>query len=359
MTITSLRINNFRNLSSVDLAAFAPGLNVICGNNGSGKTSFLEAIHYLSMGRSFRSTAANQLIRHEMNEFSLFSQVLSGSPHPFPIGISRQRKGLTQLRIAEQNVSSMAELAAYLPVRVINSQSHHLLDSGPVFRRKFLDWGLFYQSEHFLACYRDFAHVLKQRNAILRKRGTKKELEVWTKAFIQHAVILDKLRNDYVAALAPHLKAVFHELLGFSLDLAYLPGWESDMDLTALFDQYYPDESKWGYTLLGPHRADLTIRCNGLSVKHFLSRGQQKLLICAMIAAQGKLLNQQTKRSIIYLIDDLPAELDLLSREKLINLLSFQQNQAFITAIDHESICDFLTVDRKVFHVEHGRVVER
>jgi DNA replication and repair protein RecF len=104
----------------------------------------------------------------------------------------------------------------------------------------------------------------------------------------------------------------------------------------------------------------LEIKINGIPVKHFLSRGQQKLLICAMIIAQGKLLAMHANKSLIYLVDDLPAELDLLSRQKLISLLSRQQTQIFITAIESSTICSLAEnspdVLVKVFHVEHGKI---
>jgi DNA replication and repair protein RecF len=119
---------------------------------------------------------------------------------------------------------------------------------------------------------------------------------------------------------------------------------------------------RFGYTQLGPHRADFDIAIEGTPVKHFLSRGQQKLLICAMIIAQGQLLETHVNKGLIYLVDDLPAELDLISKQKLIALLARQQTQIFITTIESTSICDFFDekseVPMKVFHVEHGNIVE-
>jgi DNA replication and repair protein RecF len=117
------------------------------------------------------------------------------------------------------------------------------------------------------------------------------------------------------------------------------------------------------HTLYGPHRADLSITIKGVPVKHFLSRGQQKLLICAMMIAQGKLLQQHANKGLIYLVDDLPAELDLPSRQKLVSLLCRQQTQVFITTIEYESIYELVNhhpdVSMKVFHVEHGNVCSR
>ncbi len=105
----------------------------------------------------------------------------------------------------------------------------------------------------------------------------------------------------------------------------------------------------------------LIYHIDGISVKHFLSRGQQKLLICAMILAQGMLLTRHVNKGLIYLVDDLPSELDFYSKQKLISLLSRQQTQIFITAIESQDICEFINdkpnISMKVFHVEHGNVV--
>jgi DNA replication and repair protein RecF len=115
-----------------------------------------------------------------------------------------------------------------------------------------------------------------------------------------------------------------------------------------------------GYTLYGPHRADFDLLKGTLSVRHFLSRGQQKLLICAMMVAQGMLLTNQGKKAPIYLIDDLPAELDAHNRKRLLSLFASQHAaQFFITAVEREIVyqgVDLSKVSTKVFHVKHGQV---
>lgn len=364
MPLLSLRITDFRNLTAVDFAPVLSGLNIICGNNGCGKTSLLEAIYYLGLGRSFRSAAAGRLIRHHSEKFSVFSQLVSDSNRHIPVGVEREQSGSARWRMAEKNISSMTELAALLPIRLINSQSHNLFELGPVFRRKYLDWGLFYQNEGFLLCWRQFERVLKQRNAVLRDKKPKKELAGWTEELVKYGLELDTLRRDYLQSLTPLVVELTQELLVLPhLELHYQPGWNQEKDYSSVLSQSYPQELSCGHTLYGPHRADLDIRVDGIPVKHFLSRGQQKLLICAMILAQGMLLTKHANKGLIYLVDDLPAELDLQSKQKLISLLSRQPTQIFITAIESEAICGFindkLEVPMKVFHVEHGSVEQR
>lgn len=362
MAITSINIVNFRNIASAEMELCQQGFNIIHGQNGSGKTSLLEAIHYLGLGRSFRSSSASRLIRQNQSKFSLFAQFMSGADRNIPLGVEREISGATRARMDEKELGSMVELASFLPVRVINSHSHYLFESGPVFRRKFLDWGLFYQYDNFLPSWRQFVRVLRQRNTILREKRTIKELEGWTNELVRYGLELDHLRREYLCILMPIINELAGELLHLSnLQIIYKPGWDESADYPSALASSYRDEFRLGHTQFGPHRADLDILVDGVPVKHILSRGQQKLLICAIILAQGISLKRYANKAVIYLVDDLPSELDLQSRQKLMALFLKQQAQMFITAIEKEMVCDLITDPRakmKVFHVEQGRVNE-
>lgn len=363
MTITSLRINDFRNLTNAQLEPVQHGLNIIAGNNGSGKTSLLEAIYFLGHGKSFRSSLASRLIHHEAQKFSVFTKILTKLMRIVPIGIEREHTGSSRLRVDEQDTTSMIELASYLPIRIINTQSHQLLEGGPIFRRKYLDWGLFYHNSEFMMAWRHYERALKQRNAILKERRGKNELEIWTHELVKYGRLLDKMRFDYIAELMPQIQYLTNQLLPqISVTIEYQSGWTSGQDFLTVLQDSIIDDFRAGYTQAGPHRADFDLISDGLSLRHVLSRGQQKLLICAMILAQGKLLISQDKQGLIYLVDDLPSELDLVSRQKLVSLLAQQKSQIFITAIEKESICDLIAdksdVPMKVFHVEHGKINE-
>ena len=287
---------------------------------------------------------SSRLIRHESDKFSLFAQILTDNERHIPIGVERDFSGMLRLRVAEQDISSITELAAFLPTRVINSHSHNIFESGPIYRRKYLDWGLFYQFDNFFSVWRLFERALKQRNAALRNSRPKRELDVWTEELVKHGVALDSLRREYVQLLTPMIVEIAEILLNISnFDVKYLSGWDENSDYFAVLADSFQDELRSGYTQNGPHRADLDVCIDNVPVKHILSRGQQKLLICAMILAQGMLLEQHANKGLIYLIDDLPSELDLQSKQKLISLLAKQKTQVFITSIESESICDLVS----------------
>ncbi|OGT41414.1 MAG: hypothetical protein A3F42_01985 [Gammaproteobacteria bacterium RIFCSPHIGHO2_12_FULL_37_34] len=362
MSITSLSITNFRNLVAVNLTLHPDGVHVFYGNNGSGKTSLLEAIYYLGMGRSFRSNIASHVIRHLTDKFSIFARLLDKTKNNVSIGLEKSLNGLLRMRMAEKELANTTELANQLPIRMIHSQSHQLFEGSPLFRRKYLDWGLFYHFTEFFMVWRNYEQALKQRNKALRDKCSKQELETWTNELIKYGLTLDQLRRDYLKLLLPILIPLIRELFILDgLEITYRSGWAESQDYGSILRSSYQEDTHLGYTQFGPHRADLHIAFSNIPAKHFLSRGQQKLTICGMILAQGLLLNQELNKGLIYLIDDLPSELDIENRSKLIHFLLTQRAQTFITTIDRKNIwecIDGAAEITKVFHVEQGYILE-
>ena len=224
-----------------------------------------------------------------------------------PIGVERHQTGDIKMRIDGKDIHSIAELASVTPVQLIDSHCHHLLDAGPSFRRKYLDWGIFYLNNDFLHLWRQFERALKQRNAALHGQLSKKELDSWTHELIEHATQLDQLRRDYVEYLIPLLKEAIAELLTLdSLEIRYQSGWDESVSYQEILTRSFAKDAHLGHTQFGPHKADLKITIKGVPAKDILSRGQQKLFVCAMILARGALLKRHANKTPIYLVDDLP-----------------------------------------------------
>lgn len=360
MGLVHLDIIDFRNLASVKIEPLYHGFNFIYGHNGSGKTSLLEAIYYLSVGRSFRSSVSDRIIANAADKLSIFANIAGIKEQNIPVGLERQSNGDIKIRIHGDDIRSVAALAELTPVQLMDASCHHLLDSGPSFRRKYLDWGVFYSSNDFLRVWKQFERALKQRNAALRNRMLLKEIASWTHELVDHALFLDQLRRDYVAQLIPILEQTVSELLMIpGLEICYQPGWDQRTAYAEVLRQSIDKDLQLGYTHWGPHKADLSIAINGTPAKDILSRGQQKLFVCAMIIARGTVLKRHTNKRPIYLVDDLPSELDMISRSSLITLLTKQDAQIFITAVERKGWDQYLQHNPvKMFHVEHGKVVE-
>ena len=361
MSLTRVTVTAVRNLHAVTLSP-SPRINILHGANGSGKTSVLEAIHLLGLARSFRSLRLQPMIQYEQPACTVFGQVQLPDGGLCSLGVSRERDGDFQIRIDGQNARSAAQLAEALPLQLINPDSFRLLEGAPKIRRQFLDWGVFHVEPRFLGAWQRVQKALQQRNSWLRHgRIDLVELAAWSRELSLASGEIDTYRRDYLHALKPVFERTLAELLALpGLVLSYYRGWDKDRDLLDILSASLPRDQALGHTQAGPQRADLRLRIGGHNAAEILSRGQQKLVVCALRIAQGHLVNQAKCGRCIYLIDDLPSELDELHRNALCRLLEELQCQIFITCVDPHLLKDGWRTDTPVamFHVEHGRITQ-
>ncbi len=356
MSLTRLHIDSFRNITTAQLQ-LGDGLNLIYGHNGSGKTSILEAIYFLGMGRSFRSHLSQRVIQNQQGQLTLFAN-LELQQQQAKIGLRRFRSGETEVKINGDKVKRLSTLAETLPIQVITPESFSLLFEGPKPRRQFIDWGAFHTDKNFYMAWANVRRVLKHRNQMLKNETPYQQVQFWDKELVRYAEIVTQIRKQYVSSLNGLLKGIIEEFLPqIDVKVSFTRGWDSKTDYQTLLENQYPRDLAAGHTASGPHKADLRLRVGTLPVQDVLSRGQLKLLVCALRIAQGKLLKQQIDKNSIYLVDDLPSELDARHRKLLLQQLSDTGAQVFVTAIEPAAIMDSLnTPPVKVFHVEHGCV---
>lgn len=355
MNLLSLKITQLRNITQQSYT-FSPQFNLFYGLNGSGKTSVLEAIYLLGLGRSFRSRDFNRVIQREADFLSVFGEVSDDKEFVTPVGIERYREGDLKIRIAGENAKSSAELAHNLPLKLINTDSYQLLTQGPQIRRQFLDWGLFHVEQRYLELWRSVQRLLKQRNMLLKSQPRYSELEVWDQQLIIKSEEIDILRRAYLTEFKEVFPGVLGQLLEMDgINLGYSPGWDSKKDYRAVLEQNFSRDCMLGFTQSGCHRADVFIKAGRYPAADILSRGQQKLLVNALLLVQGMLLKSSAGKNCIYLIDDLPAELDGRHRANMAQLLAAMEAQVFVTGVEKSDLSTaFQPYSPKMFHVEHG-----
>ncbi len=356
MPISLLKINHFRNLSAVDLSP-GPRFNLFYGDNGSGKTSLLEAIYYLGLGKSFRTSTTGRIIQYDAECLSVFIQ-FNTEQKSIPVGIERYQDGSKKLRFDGENLASIAALAKRLPLQLISTDSYRYFSDGPKPRRQFLDWGVFHVEPDFLAVWQQFQQALKQRNACLKQRAAAAEVTAWNQAFIESAERIDGFRSQYIHQLQPILNEIMQKFLpAFNLKLRYMRGWNKEENLADLLSQQLQRDYQFGYSQSGPQRADCQLYCDNIPAQDALSQGQQKLAAYALHLAQGIHYHQTAQLSPIYLIDDMPSELDPEKRQLVTDLLTNLNAQTFITGITQEDLTALLNIDDMcLFHVEQGCV---
>jgi len=357
--LNQLILTNIRNLEALDLR-FGPQFNVFVGANGSGKTSLLEAIYLLGVGRSFRASSMRQIISFGKEQCLIRAKVGAQGENDQSgiwLAVERTLTGDCQYKIGGQLERSASELTKALPVQLIDVNSHLLLEGGPNNRRQFIDWGVFHVEHNFLQHWRLMRRALEQRNMALKQRQT--PVAAWDEAFVKYAMLVDLARNEYIQRFSKIFLSLLKDMLDLTtVELHYKRGWSQTQELhMALEDSRFVDMAH-GYTHRGPQRADLEINLGGKPAKEVLSRGQTKIFVCIMLLARAKLL--QNARSSVFLIDDLHAELDKNSCGLFIGAIKAMGCQVFITGIDGAPLLERLhDCAIRMFHVEHGMIREQ
>lgn len=359
MSYLTVSLSHFRNLVDQKLE-FSPKINIIDGKNGSGKSSLIESIYYLSVGKSFRSSKLDSIIEHSASSFTLFSVIEDDQRHQHKIGITREKNKTAIIKVDGEFVRSAVHLASLTPTLVIEPETFELLDGGPNNRRRYMDWGVFHVEHLFSDAWRRYTKSLKQRNTLLRRgRIDSALLAPWDSQMVDMADKIDNYRNNYIVSLVPVINDIL-KLLNqtMDVDISYYRGWDKKTDYKAVLEESVQRDIRSGYTHQGPHRADIRIKVGGRFADDVLSRGQKKILIFAMILAQGAFLNRISGRKSVYLIDDISAELDTEHRKNVCSYLEKLESQVILTAVDVDSVLPLFqkTTDLRMFHVEHGKV---
>ncbi len=356
MSVNALRVENVRNIAQVELT-LGPGINIFEGLNGSGKTSLLEAVHVLGTGKSFRTSNVARIIREGEPYCTVFATV-AHEGRSQSIGIQRGRESYT-IRVNGAVEKRIATLASALPVMAVTQSSSRLLDEGPQWRRKFMDWALFHVEQSFYPMWSDCTRLLRQRNALLETSKNQAELQVWDKSLVPRVEQITEARRKLLGELEPLVREYAKILLPSwvdTLDLHLKPGWPEQMSYAEALVSHRGKDLLIGHTEYGAHRADMIVRMNGKDVKDRLSRGQQKLLVFAFLLAQVRYLSDNARKDTVLLLDDAGAELDPEHAAQLLNLLAQRGTQLLITTATLKSFPTSIPATAKLFHVEHGAI---
>ena len=353
MPIKEFTATDFRCLAQIELAA-DPQYNLIYGANAAGKTSILEALGYLGRGRSFRGAPVNSLIRHGNSQFLLFGR-LAETGRASTVGVRNSKEGL-EVHVDGEGRGGAAALAEALPLQIIEPNVHNLVAGAPDERRRYLDWLAFHVEHGFLERWRRFRRALKQRNAALRTGAAAAAVRSWDVELAECAEAIDRGRRHALEVAELSLHEAGAELLGAEVRFEYRQGWGEGKSLLQALEAGVERDRQLGATQSGPHRADLKIVLDTHQARRLVSRGQQKLLACAMILAATETAQAALEKPLLLLLDDPAAELDADSLRRLMRRVTALGCQVIATSLDADA--PIFGASAKVFHVEHGKLTE-
>ena len=357
MQLLELRIKDLRCIQQAELQ-LAPGINLITGANGAGKTSIVEAIHLMGYGRSFRGRVRDGMIRSAASQCEVFIRWLENRPGERHAGLLHT--GNTwQAKLNGEHTNSLTELCAEIPIVTYEPGSHELIGGGAEHRRRYLDWGLFHVEPEFVQHWRRYARALKQRNSLLKSQVSPNLLEPWEREMAMSGEIISRHRALYLEQLDidfNHTVTQYLPELGRA-SLSFMFGWKrTELSLQDALILSRQRDMAVGNTSIGPHRADWRVDYQNLPNRETLSRGQEKLTALACVMAQAENYAQRKHEWPVVCMDDLASELDVQHQEQVLAHLSQSQAQVILTATETPIILAKQIALERRFHVKLGVV---
>ena len=363
MFITRHGCVNFRNISSLEIEP-ARGVNVICGDNGQGKTNLIESIFLLTGARSFRSGKDASLIKKDEAAAKINADFFCEDREQ-NISLTIGERG----RLASLNGGSeqkAAALAGKIRCVVFSPEHLSLVKGSPDKRRRFLDTALCQLSPAYLANLKQYTRLLAQRNSLIKDMrfisAAEDMLAIYDEKFVLLSDYITRQRRRFTSALRKTAQLKYERVSqgAEAMDIAYessMFGGEQDNVAAAvkMLGSSRGDEQKAGYSLFGPHRDDIIITLNGEDSRIFASQGQQRCIVLALKLAETELMNDASGERPVLLLDDVLSELDENRRDCLLE--GIEDTQAFITCCEPQSVLERCGERAEVFRMSGGALV--
>ncbi len=374
MHLQTLRLLNFRNHLDTT-CEFTPGINVLLGDNGQGKTNILEAISYLCLTKSFYEASDALVLRFEEDLFSVDGRMESGGGI-FDIRVaytdSQHEKVFT---INKRRVEPFSSVIGKFPLVICSPEHAPITSGGPSERRRFVDFVISQSNALYFQELIEYRKVVRHRNKILLDaRMTRKDpglmLEPWDQQLVTLGSSLTWKRMKFVSGFQEFIAAAYHHLVGHEEEpsMEYQPQlstgpWNSpasvEEELRENMANHRTEELRAGTTLVGPHRDEFLMRINGRDLRKFASQGQHKTFLVALKIGEFFYLKDRCDETPLLLLDDIFSELD---EHRAAHLLRFtgELSQTFVTSTSPQLFDDLLGaggLHRRIF-IQNGMIVE-
>lgn len=363
MHLRTLSLTNFRNYRTLSFSCDERS-NLFLGANGQGKTNLLEAIYYLCIARSCRDALDKELIIFGEDFFQVKGDGVSSIGRDVELEIRYARYTGKRVLINQQPQRNVSDLFGSMAAVVMSPDDRQLIQGNPGCRRRFLDIAIAQTSAVYLSTLQNYRRVVRQRNEALRyhQAGVQKlpALDIWDTQLIHFGSRIIRKRQEVIAQLNAEARGLHYAISDAreELMMTYAPSFSYDKDVEKAFQMALAhaarEERARGSTVVGPHRDDITLSIDGVTLSTYGSQGQHKTAATAMKLAEARYLWKQLETPPLLLLDDIFAELDATRTARLIELLP-AFGQVFITAAKESDIGTYREKFRR-FYVQAGTV---
>lgn len=357
MYLSSIKLFQFRNVKEEELT-FSPGVNLIHGRNGQGKTNIIEAIHILSATKSFRTTKARELSAWGSSETGIHGTVKSEYDQQ-TLGVIIE-KGKKQFLVDGKEISAVQFVGRLLCV-TFSPNDIELIKGAPQLRRQFLDKhcvdlspGLLQYIMHYNRALKSKLHILKSGTA------TNQSLDAWDRVLADAARMIIKARRQFINDLQSVLQSTYNQFASVDgeVKIELKESFEGeDVQSENIYQQFVLARSKdiaTSSVSVGPHKDDFEVTINQRSSRNFASQGQSKSLALALKLSALKLLEHARGQRAIFLLDDVDSELDEERLKKLYRMIQQGERQVLITGTEPRLSYFEGGIEYNTYRVENG-----
>ena len=341
MPLQRLHLKNFRLFQDKTLK-FSDGINLILGENGSGKTTVLESLNILLTGNSFRAKETKECIHSDKEFYNVSAKGIFKGKDLSLIVENNHNKRLFSKRLLGELSVKKGDL--YF-LQVVLAKNLKMIDGEPEIRREFFNDLMFHVKPEIKKLHNAYQKSLKQRNRSLKKKLSSSEVSLWSKELSMLGLKLSLEQYNFFKIFKEHTiesieKNISNGVFNYldKLGVTFSKGWERSKKLEESMLESLERDMALGYTSKGPHRMDFTFTIENKKASSNLSRGQIKILILLVFLSTTRLLKDLTDTEILLMIDDLGSELDLSNLTSIVMKIHESDNQIILTGIEGEEM---------------------
>ena len=355
MKITNLKLVNYRNYDQININ-FSNNINIIYGNNGTGKSNLIEAIYLLSLTKSFRTLDDKNLIKSNSNT-ALVKGIIDNKVYFIELSNS-----LKKVFIDNKKINKISDYISKVNIILFNPLDTKVLTDSPNARRKMLNIEISQINKEYVNLLSTYNRILKHRNAYLKQlylngNASIDYLNILTTKLIDLGINIYNIRKDYIEQINNNLTNIYKEIFDYGeLKIKYISTFNKDKEeLLQIFQKNYKKEITYGKTIFGIHHDDIHFILDGYNIKEYGSIGQQKNSIISFKLAELPLIKEKNGAYPILILDDLFSELDNKKINNIIKMLN-KEVQTFITSTDIDRVNKDLLNDSYIFYINNGKI---